>query len=157
MISAVSSTAHSIKIPMLHHQLMIKYSEIFKKEVYRLRSHQPFLNMFMTLFISSFFLGLFVCFYPPIQGEPAFLLFYIPIFFVYYFVFAAPLQLLFSLQPKAFHPLYLAAYLLIAMVVMLFVIDGIDSLASVPIVMMSSLIYWIFDSLFYQRTLKKNT
>ncbi|WP_427847052.1 hypothetical protein [Bacillus pumilus] len=65
--------------------------------------------------------------------------------------------MLFSLQPKAFHPLYLAAYLLIAMVVMLFVIDGIGSSASVPIVIMSSLIYWIFDSLLYQRTYEKNT
>jgi len=85
------------------------------------------------------------------------MVFYVPIFFVYYFVFAVPLQLLFSLQPKAFHPLYLAAYLLIAMVVMLFVIDGIGSSASIPIVIMSSLIYWIFDSLLYQRTHEKNT
>ncbi|MEK4788750.1 hypothetical protein [Bacillus sp. FSL K6-2971] len=67
------------------------------------------------------------------------------------------MQLLFSLQPKAFHPLYLAAYLLIAMVVMLFVIDGIGSSVSIPIVIMSSLIYWVFDSLLYQRTYEKNT
>ncbi|WP_429688333.1 hypothetical protein [Bacillus pumilus] len=65
--------------------------------------------------------------------------------------------MLFSLQPKAFHPLYLTAYLLIAMVVMLFVIDGIGSSASVPIVIMSSLIYWVSDSFLYQRTYEKNT
>lgn len=117
----------------------------------------PFYKILITLFLSSFLLSLFVCFYPPIQGEPAFMVFYVPIFFVYYFVFAVPLQLLFSLQPKAFHPLYLAAYLLIAMVVMLFVIDGIGNPVSIPVVIMSSLIYWIFDSLLYQRTYEKNT
>jgi len=85
------------------------------------------------------------------------LVFYVPIFFVCYFVFAVPLQLLFSLQPKAFHPLYLATYLMIAMVVMLFVIDGIGSSTSIPIIIMSSLIYWVSDSLLYQRTYEKNT
>ncbi|MBD3861725.1 UPF0715 family protein [Bacillus sp. 28A-2] len=120
-------------------------------------SLQPFHKIIITLFISSILLSLFVCLYPTIQGEPAFLVFYIPIFFVYYFVFAVPLQLLFSLQPKAFHPLYLAAYLLIAMVVMLFVIDGTRNQTSVPIIIMSSLIYWICDSLFYQSMQKKNT
>ncbi|MEK4311131.1 UPF0715 family protein [Bacillus sp. FSL P2-0092] len=118
---------------------------------------QSFHKILITLFLSSILLSLFVCFYPPIQGEPAFMVFYVPIFFVCYFVFAVPLQLLFSMQPKAFHPLYLAAYLLIAMVVMLFVIDGIGSSVSIPIIIMSSLIYWIFDSLLYQRTHKKNT
>ncbi|MGG3133094.1 UPF0715 family protein [Bacillus pumilus] len=136
---------------------MIKYSKFYKKGVYVLQMLQSFHKILITLFLSSILLSLFVCFYPPIQGEPAFLVFYIPIFFVYYFVFAVPLQLLFSLQPKAFHPLYLTAYLLIAMVVMLFVIDGIGSSASVPIVIMSSLIYWVSDSFLYQRTYEKNT
>lgn len=136
---------------------MIKYSKFYKKGVYILHSLQPFYKILITLFISSILLGLFVCLFPPIQAEPAFLIFYIPIFFVFYFVFAVPLQLLFSLQPKAFHPLYLAAYLLIAMVVMLFFIDGIGSQASLPIIIMSSLIYWTCDSLFYQRMHEKNT
>ncbi|MCY7538780.1 UPF0715 family protein [Bacillus pumilus] len=135
---------------------MIKYSKFYKKEYTYCKSFNHFTKL-ITLFLSSILLSLFVCFYPPIQGEPTFMVFYVPIFFVYYFVFAVPLQLLFSLQPKAFHPLYLAAYLLIAMVVMLFVIDGIGSSVSIPIVIMSSLIYWIFDSLLYQRTYEKNT
>ena len=130
---------------MLVNEFMIKYSKFYKKGVYILHSLQPIL------------LGLFVCLFPPIQAGPTFLIFYIPIFFVFYFVFAVPLQLLFSLQPKAFHPLYLAAYLLIAMVVMLFFIDGIGSQASLPIIIMSSLIYWTCDSLFYQRMHEKNT
>lgn len=136
---------------------MIKYSKFYKKGVYILHSLPPFYKILITLFISSTLLGLFVCLFPPIQAEPAFLIFYIPIFFVYYFVFAVPLQLLFSLQPKAFHPLYLAAYLLIALVVMLFFVDGIGSPASLPIIIMSSLIYWTCDSLFYQRMHEKNT
>ncbi|MED1748525.1 UPF0715 family protein [Bacillus zhangzhouensis] len=122
-----------------------------------MRPIQPFHKIIMTLFISSILLSLFVCFYPPIQGHPAFLVFYIPIFFVCYFVFAVPFQLLFSLKPRVFHPLYLAAYLLIATAVMLFVIDGIGSPASVPIIIMSSLIFWIWDSLLYQRIHEKNT
>ncbi len=79
-------------------------------------SIQPFHKILITLCISSILLGLFVVLYPPIQGHPAFLVFYIPIFFVCYFVFAVPLQLLFSLKLKAFHPLNLASYLLIATV-----------------------------------------
>lgn len=122
-----------------------------------MHSLQPFYKILITLFISSILLGLFVCLFPPIQAEPAFLIFYIPILFVFYFVFAVPLQLLFSLQPKAFHPLYLAAYLLIAMVIILFFIDGIGSKVSLPIIIMSSLIYWTCDSLFYQRMHEKNT
>lgn len=122
-----------------------------------MHSLPPFYKILITLFISSTLLGLFVCLFPPIQAEPAFLIFYIPIFFVYYFVFAFPLQLLFSLQSKAFHPLYLAAYLLFAMVVMLFFIDGIGSQAFLPIIIMSSLIYWICDSLFYQMMHEKTT
>nr|WP_223251746.1 UPF0715 family protein [Bacillus sp. LLTC93] len=136
---------------------MIKYSKFSKKGVFTLRSLQPFHKILITLFISSILLSLFVCLYPPIQGEPAFLMLYIPIFFVCYFVFAVPLQLLFSLKPKVFHPLYLAAYFLIATIVMFFIIDGIKSPAAVPLIIVSSLIYWVCDSLFYQRMHEKNT
>lgn len=122
-----------------------------------MRSVQPFYKILLTLFFSSILLSLFVCLYPPIQGEPAFMMLYTPIFFVYYFIFAVPLQLLFSLKPKAFHPLYLAAYLLIAMIVMLFVMDGIESSTSLPIIIVSSLIYWTCDSFIHQRMHKKNT
>ncbi|OLP63545.1 hypothetical protein BACPU_30500 [Bacillus pumilus] len=121
-----------------------------------MRLKQPFHKILITLSVSSIVLGLFVCLSPPIQGQPAFLVLYIPIFFVYYFVFAVPLQLLFSLKPKAFHLLYLAAYLLIA-TVMILIIDGIGSTASIPMIIASSLIYWICDSVFYQRTHEKNT
>ncbi|MFS0657082.1 hypothetical protein [Bacillus sp. 179-C3.3 HS] len=120
-----------------------------------MRSIQSFHRIVITLFSSSILLGLFVCFYPPIQGPPDFLVLYIPVFFVCYFIFAMPLQLLFSLKPKAFHLLYLAVYLLIASVVMLFIIDGIGSPATVPIMIMCSLIYWTCDSIFYQRRLIK--
>ncbi len=134
---------------------MIKYRKSYKKGVHTVRSVQPFYKILLTLFFSSILLSLFVCLYPPIQGEPAFMMFYTPIFFVYYFIFAVPLQLLFSLQPKAFHPLYLAAYLLIAMIVMLFVMDGMESSTSLPIMIVSSLIYWTCDSFIHQRSIKK--
>nr|WP_236781815.1 UPF0715 family protein [Bacillus altitudinis] len=134
---------------------MIKYRKSYKKGVHTVRSVQPFYKILLTLFFSSILLSLFVCLYPSIQGEPAFMLLYTPIFFVYYFIFAVPLQLLFSLQPKAFHPLYLAAYLLIAMIVMLFVMDGIESSTSLPIIIVSSLIYWTCDSFIHQRMHKK--
>nr|WP_281215881.1 UPF0715 family protein [Bacillus altitudinis] len=134
---------------------MIKCRKSYKKGVHTVRSVQPFYKILLTLFFSSILLSLFVCLYPPIQGEPAFMMLYTPIFFVYYFIFAVPLQLLFSLQPKAFHPLYLAAYLLIAMIVMLFVMDGIESSTSLPIIIVSSLIYWTCDSLIHQRMHKK--
>lgn len=59
---------------------MIKYRKSYKKGVHTVRSVQPFYKILLTLFFSSILLSLFVCLYPPIQGEPAFMMFYTPIF-----------------------------------------------------------------------------
>ncbi|MGE6632142.1 UPF0715 family protein [Bacillus sp. NPDC077027] len=117
---------------------------------YNLNKH--ILKIMLTLAISSILLGLFACISISSFANLSlgFILLYTPVFFVFYFIFAVPIQFFLNRKPKKFSFLYLTTYLIVSALVIFLVLNAPRSYVSVSTVLMSSLIFWACDSLFYQ-------
>lgn len=78
------------------------------------------------------------------------------IYFLAYLIFATPVQIVFCQKPKLFNAIYLLIYLIVStvatgIVIIISVGKNSDVIYFSTIIILSSIFFWIFDSIFLQR------
>uniref|UniRef100_UPI00403F4084 UPF0715 family protein n=1 Tax=Bacillus sp. FSL R5-0560 TaxID=2954588 RepID=UPI00403F4084 len=113
------------------------------------------IRLILTLITSSIILDIFVSIFLFLKNGVSFSYFevYFLFFLIFYAVFALPVQVILNTNPKKLNPKYLSIYFLVSIlinVLLTFFSSTRDIQEVIFTTLISSLVFWITDSIFTQ-------